>query len=157
MYGRSLVYTGPNHCYDLAYPPIALAELSEKFLPALTMQIHEENHLKKFVSQFIHQWYDQEITVYLTCEQSRMPRMQVKVYEFEPLGGELLGQLQYQTNSATLEQYTLRKRSPALGMLHINHIEEGKCDDYLNDIVDNHLDAFAEICWAEDDNDFSPN
>lgn len=82
--------------------------------------------------------------------------MQVKVYEFQPRGDELLVQLQYQTDPITQARYTLRKRSPALGMVHINHNEEKKYDKYLNDIVDNHLDAFGEICWAEDDNDFSP-
>lgn len=120
------------------------------------MQIHEDGHLTHFVSQYIHQWGNQEITVYLTCEQKTMPRMPVKVYEFSPRGEELLVQLQYQTHPVTQERYTLRKRSPALGMVHINHNEEKKYDKYLNDIVDNHLDAFGDICWAEDDNDFSP-
>ena len=120
------------------------------------MQIHEDSHLTHFVSQFIHRWGNQEINVYLTCEQRTMPRMQVKVYEFSPRGEELLVQLQYQTNPTTQERYTVRKRSPALGMVHINHNEEKKYDKYLNDIVDNHLDAFGDICWAEDDNDFSP-
>ncbi len=39
-------------------------------------------------------------------------------------------------------------------MVHINHNEEKKYDRYINDIVENHLDAFGELCWMEDDNDF---
>ncbi|KAF1971213.1 hypothetical protein BU23DRAFT_196677 [Bimuria novae-zelandiae CBS 107.79] len=146
----------PNADCGLGCSRIKLIELSDYFLPTLVMQIHEDSHLTHFVSQFIHQWGSQEISVYLTCEQRTMPRIQVKVYEFQPRGEELLVQLQYQTNPATQERYTLRKRSPALGMVHINHNEEKKYDKYLNDIVDNHLDAFGDICWAEDDNDFSP-
>ncbi|KAJ4344693.1 uncharacterized protein N0V89_012437 [Didymosphaeria variabile] len=146
----------PNADCGLGCSRIKLIELSEYFLPTVTMQIHEDSHLTHFVSQFIHQWGSQEICVYMTCEQKKMPRMPVKVYEFQPRGEELLVQLQYQTNPVTQERYTLRKRSPALGMVHINHNEEKKYDKYLNDIVDNHLDAFGEICWAEDDNDFSP-
>lgn len=122
----------------------------------LVMQIHEDSHLTHFVSQFIHQWGNQEINLYMTCEQKTMPRMQVKVYEFQPRGEELLVQLQYQTNPQTQERYQLKKRSPALGMVQINYNEEKKYDKYLNDIVDHHLDAFADICWAEDNNDFSP-
>ncbi|OAG00542.1 uncharacterized protein CC84DRAFT_1168635 [Paraphaeosphaeria sporulosa] len=146
----------PNADCGLGCSRIKLIELSEYFLPMLVMQIHEDSHLTHFVTQFIHQWGNQEINVYMTCEQRTMPRMQVKVYEFQPRGEELLVQLQYQTNPQTQERYTIRKRSPALGMVHINHNEEKKYDKYLNDIVDNHLDAFGDICWAEDDNDFSP-
>lgn len=146
----------PNADCGLGCSRIKLIELSEYFLPTLIMQIHEDSHLTHFVSQFIHQWNNQEITIYMTCEQRTMPRMQVKVYEFQPRGEELLVQLQYQTNPDTQERYTLRKRSPALGMVHINHNEEKKYDKYLSDIVDHHLDAFGDICWAEDDNDFSP-
>lgn len=146
----------PNADCGLGCSRIKLIELSEYFLPMLVMQIHEDSNLTHFVSQFIHQWGSQEITVYMTCEQRTMPRMPVKVYEFQPRGEELLVQLQYQTNPQTQERYTVRKRSPALGMVHINHNEEKKYDKYLNDIVDNHLDAFGDICWAEDDNDFSP-
>jgi len=120
------------------------------------MQIHEDTHLTHFVTQHIHSWGNQEITVYLTCEQKRMPRIPVKVYEFAPRGEELLVQMQYQTHPETQERYTLKKRSPPLGMVHINQNEEKKYDKYISDIVDNHLDAFGDICWAEDDNDFAP-
>ncbi|KAF9730478.1 hypothetical protein PMIN01_11347 [Paraphaeosphaeria minitans] len=146
----------PNADCGLGCSRIKLIELSEYFLPMLVMRIHEDSHLKLFVSQFIHQWGKKEINVYMTCEQKTMPRMQVKVYEFQPCGEELLVQLQYQTNPQTQERYALRKRSPALAMVYLNHHDEKKYDKYLNDIVDNHLDAFGDICWAEDDNDFSP-
>lgn len=46
------------------------------------------------------------------------------------------------------------KQSPPLGMVHINYNEEKKYEKYVNDIVDHHLDAFGELCWMEDDNDF---
>lgn len=83
-----------------------------------------------------------------------MPRIPVKVYEFVPKTNELLVQLQYRTDPKTLQRVQVRKQSPALGMVHINHNEEKKYDKYINDIVDHHLDAFGELCWMEDDNDF---
>lgn len=120
------------------------------------MQIHEDTHLTHFVTQFIHQWNNQEITLYMTCSQKKLPRIPVKVYEFLPRGKELLEQIQYQTDKRTQQRIPQKKVSPALGMVHINHNEEKKYDKYINDIVDHHLDAFTEICWADDDNDFAP-
>lgn len=83
-----------------------------------------------------------------------MPRIPVKVYEFLPKGEELLVQIQYRTDPITHKRFSVKKRSPALGMVHINHNEEKKYDQYICDIVDHHLDAFGELCWMEDDNDF---
>lgn len=146
----------PNADCGLGCSRIKLIELAQYFLPSLVMQIHEDTHLTHFVTQFIHQWNNQEITVYMTCSQKKMPRIPVKVYEFAPRGKELLEQIQYQTDKRTQQRVAQKKVSPALGMVHINHNEEKKYDKYINDIVDNHLAAFTEICWADDDNDFAP-
>ncbi|KAF2876241.1 hypothetical protein BDV95DRAFT_219797 [Massariosphaeria phaeospora] len=143
----------PNADCGLGCSRIKLIELSQSFLPTLVTQMHEDAHLTHFVSQHIHQWGNTEISLYITCG-ARMPRMQVKVYEFLPKGTELLYQIQYKTNPATRARYQVRKNSPALGMVHINHNEEKKYDKYINDIVDNHIDAFGRLCWMEDDNDF---
>jgi hypothetical protein len=116
--------------------------------------MHEDSNLTHFVSQYIHQWMNQEIVIYMTCGQESMPRIPVKVYEFIPKGNDLLVQIQYVTDTQTKERYPVRKESPALGMVHINHNEEKKYDKYITEIVDNHLDAFGELCWAEEDNDF---
>lgn len=83
-----------------------------------------------------------------------MPRIPVKVYEFTPNGDELLVQIQYLTDPETQRRVAVTKKSPALGMMYINHNEEKKYDEYISRIVDNHLDDFGELCWAEDDRDF---
>lgn len=131
-----------------------LVELAQYFLPGLVTQMHEDSHLKHFVSQFIHQWGNQEITIFMTCGKRNMPRIPVKVYEFVPRGRELLEQIQYVTNPTTNIREAVKKQSPALGMVHINHNEEKTYDRYITEIVDKHLDAFGELCWMEDDNDF---
>ncbi|KAF2645997.1 hypothetical protein P280DRAFT_532481 [Massarina eburnea CBS 473.64] len=146
----------PNADCGLGCSRIKLIELAHYFLPTIAMQIHEDMNLTRFVSKFIHQWNNQEITLYMTCAQKGMPRVAVKVYEFSPRGKELLEQIQYQTDPKTLQRVATKKESPALGMVHINQNEEKKYDRYVSDIVDHHLDAFAEICWADDNNDFSP-
>jgi hypothetical protein len=144
----------PNADCGLGCSRIKLVELTGSFLPSLVTQMHEDAHLTHFVSQYIQQWHNVEITLYMTCGQTTMPRIPVKVYEFLPKGKELLVQLQYKTDPRTLKRVTVQKSSPALGMVHINHNEEKKYDKYITDIVDNHLDAFGDLCWKEDDNDF---
>jgi hypothetical protein len=144
----------PNADCGLGCTRIKLVDLATYFLPGLVTQMHEDSHLKHFVSQFIHQWGNVEFTVYMTCGQHNMPRIPVKVYEFVPRGNELLEQIQYVTDPRTNKRVAVKKQSPALGMVHINHNEEKTYDRYITEIVDNHLDAFGELCWMEDDNDF---
>lgn len=144
----------PNADCGLGCSRIKLVDLSEYFLPALVTQMHEDSNLTHFVTQYIHQWGNVELEIYMTCGQEGMPRIPVKVYEFLPRGNALLVQIQYNTDPTTHQRVAVEKKSPALGMVHINYNEEKKYDKYITDIVDHHLDAFGELCWREDDNDF---
>ncbi|CBX97109.1 hypothetical protein LEMA_P102400.1 [Plenodomus lingam JN3] len=144
----------PNADRGLGCCRIKLVDLSAYFLPALVTQMHEDSNLTHFVTQYIHQWGNVELEVYMTCGQDGMPRIPVKVYEFSPRGNALLVQIQYNTDPNTHQRVAVEKKSPALGMVHINYNEEKKYDKYITDIVDHHLDAFGELCWKEDDNDF---
>ncbi|EDU45461.1 hypothetical protein PTRG_02938 [Pyrenophora tritici-repentis Pt-1C-BFP] len=144
----------PNADCGLGCNRMKLIDLSPYFLPSLVTQMHEDSNLTHFVTQYIQQWGNVELTVWMTCGQINMPRIPVKVYEFIPRGDALLVQIQYKTDPNTHARIAIQKQSPALGMVHINHNEEKKYDKYISDIVDNHLDAFGELCWMEDDNDF---
>ncbi|KAF2854828.1 hypothetical protein T440DRAFT_387250 [Plenodomus tracheiphilus IPT5] len=144
----------PNADCGLGCCRIKLVDLSAYFLPALVTQMHENSNLTHFVTKHIHQWTNVELEVYMTCGQESMPRIPVKVYEFLPRGNALVVQIQYNTDKATHQRVAVKKSSPALGMVHINYNEEKKYDKYITDIVDYHLDAFGELCWKEDDNDF---
>lgn len=144
----------PNADCGLGCIRIKLVELSPYFLPGLVTQMHEDSYLKHFVTQYVHGWGNVEFTVHMTCGGTKMPRLPVKVYEFVPKGNELLVQIQYVTDPHTNQRVARKKMSPALGMVHINHNEEKIYDKYITDIVDHHLDAFGELCWLEDDNDF---
>ncbi|KAF3052984.1 hypothetical protein E8E11_009650 [Didymella keratinophila] len=124
------------------------------FIPHLVSQMHEDQFLTQYVSQHIHQWNNLELTVMMTCGQDKMPRIPVKVYEFVPKGDALIQQIQYRTDPGSNKRMMYRKQSPPLGMVHINYNEEKKYEKYVSDIADNHLDAFGELCWMEDDNDF---
>lgn len=144
----------PNADCGLGCSRVKLIDLGNAFIPHLLSQMHEDSFLTQFVSQHIHQWNNIELTVMMTCGQDRMPRIPVKVYEFVPKGDTLLCQIQYRTDPGSNKRVMYRKQSPPLGMVHINYNEEKKYEKYVSDIVDNHLDAFGELCWMEDDNDF---
>ncbi|KAF2134334.1 hypothetical protein P153DRAFT_110128 [Dothidotthia symphoricarpi CBS 119687] len=144
----------PNADCGLGCSRIKLIDLSDSFLPILVTQMHENKHLETFVTQHIQQWGNVEMTVMMTCGQHHMPRFPVKVYEFVPRGNALLVQIQYRTDPVTHERIAIEKQSPALGMVLINHSDEKRYERYINEIVEHHLDAFGEICWMEDDNDF---
>ena len=144
----------PNADCGLGCSRVKLVDLSTAFLPHLVTQMHEDSFLTQFVSQHIHQWGNTELTVMMTCGQDKMPRIPVKVYEFVPKGDTLLKQIQYRTDPGSNKRVMYNKQSPPLGMVHINYNEEKKYEKYVSDIVDNHLDAFGELCWMEDDNDF---
>ncbi|ORX97545.1 hypothetical protein BCR34DRAFT_496762 [Clohesyomyces aquaticus] len=144
----------PNSDCGLGCSRVKLVELTQWFIPTLLSQMHEDATLTEFVRSYIHQWTNAEITVYMTCGQDSMPRIPVKVYEFLPKTRALLSTYQYITDPVTHKSKRVEKMSPALGMVHIHPNEEKKYDKYINEIVDHHLDAFADLCWQEDDNDF---
>ncbi|KAI8935748.1 hypothetical protein NX059_007268 [Plenodomus lindquistii] len=144
----------PNADCGLGCCRIKLVDLSEYFLPSLVTQMHEGSHLTYFVTQHIRQWGNTELEVYMTCGQKGMPRIPVKVYEFSPNGDTLTIQTQYITDPKTRQRIAVKKHSPALGMVQIDYNEEKRYDRYITDIVTHHLDAFGELCWKEDDNDF---
>ncbi|KAF2108946.1 hypothetical protein BDV96DRAFT_503498 [Lophiotrema nucula] len=144
----------PNADCGLGCSRIKLVELTQYFLPSLLMSIHENAHLIQFADMHINSWYQQEITIKMTCGQKKMPRFEVKVYEFSPRDRTLMEQIQYNTNKLTLQREPKIVKSPALGMQHINFNDEKRYDKYINDIVDGHLHEFSELCWMEDDNDF---
>lgn len=146
----------PNADCGLGCSRIKLVDLATSFLPHLVTQMHEDSFLTQFVTQHIHQWGNVELTVMMTCGQDKMPRIPVKVYEFVPKGDRLVVQLQYRTDPGSNKRVVWQKQSPPLGMVLINYNEEKKYEKYVSDIVDHHLDAFGELCWMEDDNDFQP-
>jgi hypothetical protein len=131
-----------------------LVDLAQHFLPPLICNMHEKSSLKQFVNSYLHSWGNQEFTLHMTCGGYKMPRIPIKVYEFVPKGNELLVQIQYVTDLRTNKRIAIKKQSPALGIVHINHSEEKTYDKYITNIVENHLDDFGELCWLEDDDDF---
>jgi hypothetical protein len=113
--------------------------------------MHSEQTLMNLVKQHIREWCPEDITVWMTCGQSTMPSIPIRVSEFVPEDEALLMQIQYK------EGTEIRKRSPALGIQQIGLLERSTFSKYVSDIVDHHLDAFNRLCWADEEHDFPPN
>ncbi|CAO2658641.1 Nn.00g063640.m01.CDS01 [Neocucurbitaria sp. VM-36] len=140
-----------NKCgFDLVRS--GLPGLVASFLPTVITSMHGAVELASYVSRFIQQWGNAEITIYMTCGQN-LPRMPIKVYEFVAKDPDSLVQFQYIWDPITRTRTF--KKSPPLGMVYIDHTDEAKYSQYINVIVDSHLEAFGEVCWMEDDHDFA--
>ena len=110
--------------------------------------MHSNKTLTGFVERHIQRWYTEEIIVWMTCGQSTMPSIPIRVSEFVPKDDTLLMQIQYKNGVAT------QKRSPALGSKQIGSLEMSTYSEHISDIVDHHLDAFKRLCWADEEHDF---
>jgi hypothetical protein len=144
----------PNTAYGLSGVNIELADLLPRFLPELLTKMHTESHLKNWVDGHIKAWYNDELTLKVTCGASNMPEISIQVYEFIPKGIELVKQKQYIVPPAENERVAITKESPPLGMKRIKHQDAKKYERYIDDILENHLDNFTELCWMEDTDDF---
>jgi hypothetical protein len=134
--------------YSLGCIRIKLVELMPCFVPRLVTQIYEGSHLKHFVNQNVQEWGDVEYTLYMTCGKNSMPRIPVKVHKFVPKGNKL------PVHTGTNKKVTATKHSLALGIKQPNYEDMEAYDNYVSNIVDNHLANFGKICWMDDDNNF---
>jgi hypothetical protein len=41
-----------------------------------------------------------------------------------------------------------------MGIVHVSYSDEKLHDDYISNIVDNHFEAFINLCWTNNSNSF---
>lgn len=116
-------------------------------------KLYNVGNLIQFVSQYIHKWGNEEITVYMTSG-FNLPRMPVRVYEFAAKTPELLAQIQYTTDPATPRRTCMQRQSPPLGIMYMNNRDESMYDRYIDTIVTENLEAFGKMCWMEQEHQF---
>jgi hypothetical protein len=117
------------------------------FLPPLYTSVFEEAGIVQLVSQTIYQWDYTQRTVYMTCAES-LPWMTIRVNAFLEIRKEHVMGFQYNRTPGVV------KSSPSLAMMRIDYTEEMNYNAYINEIIDNYLEAFEEACFMEDENDF---
>jgi hypothetical protein len=107
-------------------------------LPALNLLM--EQHVKK--------WHRDEGLAYITCG-NEMPKLLVQVYEFLP-GRALQHQLHYLPGQKEAIPVQTKIPSTPIALMRFDKGLFRICKSYINDIVDNHINRFAEICWKDE-------
>jgi hypothetical protein len=113
--------------------------------------MHEPHSLRTFVGEHIGRWSGSGIKLKFNCIWG-LPPLELEVYEFEPRTMELLTKVEYITRNNVGE--FVESNSPPLGMVHIEDEDRQKYDRYLNKLVDNHLEKFADRAFKFEKDDF---
>jgi hypothetical protein len=129
-----------------------LTELKPIFIPDIINKTHEPQTLKAFVAEHIGRWSGSAIKMKFNCIFG-LPPLELEVYEFEPRTMELLTKIEYFMSRSNVREF-VTTNSPPLGMVHIEDADRQKYDKYLNRLVDNHLDKFADRAFKFEKDDF---
>jgi hypothetical protein len=130
-----------------------LTELKQFFIPDVIGRLHTHDALKAWCGEHIHRWSGINIKLKFHVIW-RLPPIECEVYEFEPKTRELLRDFQWFTNPETGRKQRVEKPSPPLAMVQIEHTDRQRYERYLNKIVDNYLEKFADICFDGVQDDF---
>jgi hypothetical protein len=150
--GYQTAYTDPRISLD--FTKDLLVGLRTVSIPPSLHQMHSEPVLVRFASRHIHQWHHRELIATMTCGQDKMPRLTFKVYQFKPNGSTLSNQIQHRENPDSTQWAARRNRSPPLGMKVIIREDMIKYVQYVDEIINNHLNDFGDLCWKEEKNNF---
>jgi hypothetical protein len=129
-----------------------LTELKCVFIPDILNKMHEPHALKAFVGEHIGGWSGTAIKLKFSCIWG-LPPLELEVYEFEPRTSELLTKVEYFMSRNNVREF-VQTNSPPLGMVQIEDLDRQKYDRYLNRIVDNHLEKFADRAFKFEKDDF---
>lgn len=83
-----------------------------------------------------------------------LPAMICEAYEFIPQTHESARQFQYFKDHRTGLSQRREKPSPPLGMMQIEQEDIKRYSKYLDDIVEHHFHAFAQMYCSDDEYDF---
>lgn len=83
-----------------------------------------------------------------------LPAMICEAYEFIPQTHESARQFQYFKDHKTGLSQRREKPSPPLGMMQIEQEDIKRYSKYLDDIVEHHFRAFAQMYCSDDEYDF---
>jgi hypothetical protein len=118
-------------------------------------QNHTDAALVQFGAKHISRWLDHGKAFSLRLEPLwGLPTLHVDVYEFQASTDELLVQRQWYYNQETRKNECREKVSPPLGMVRLQQTDIRKYDQYVQMLVDQHMNRFAQKCYSNNLDDF---
>lgn len=130
-----------------------LTDLKSFFLPDFLVRMGDKQVVSAFVEQHISRWRSTAIRIKLNMIWG-IPPIEFELYEFEPKTNELLRQFQYSLNLQTGTRGWVEKNSPPLAMVSIENEDRDRYEEYLNRVVDKHLDKFVDRCFKYEKDEF---
>lgn len=139
---------------QLACDRTPLWDLLEFFLPSAQLtDLHKPKTLEEFVGKHTTGWTNIRIKLKLIPGRG-LPAMICEAYEFIPQTHESARQFQYFKDHKTGLSQRREKPSPPLGMMQIEQEDIKRYSKYLDDIVEHHFRAFAQMYCSDDEYDF---
>ncbi|KAI4836047.1 hypothetical protein E4T44_07727 [Aureobasidium sp. EXF-8845] len=127
-----------------------LQDLVHQFLPATMNRQHRREEILSFAKKSLGFWRaDAPIQVQLTS--LGLGHFTWDLHEYEPSSQDLLLQKRYKVGiSGTWQR--IEKRSPPLAVKQVNFGHMHKLEDYVDNIIDRHLETFQEqVYYGEAD------
>ncbi|KAL1623587.1 hypothetical protein SLS56_008227 [Neofusicoccum ribis] len=115
--------------------------------------LHKPKTLEEFVGKHTTGWTNIRIKLKLIPGRG-LPAMICEAYEFIPQTHESARQFQYFKDHRTGLSQRREKPSPPLGMMQIEQEDIKRYSKYLDDIVEHHFHAFAQMYCSDDEYDF---
>ncbi|OJD32725.1 fungal zn binuclear cluster domain containing protein [Diplodia corticola] len=138
---------------QLACDRTPLWDLLEFFLPSQLTDLHKPKTLEDFVGKHTTGWTNMRIKLKLIPGRG-LPAMVCEAYEFIPQTNESARQFQYFKDHKTGLSQRREKPSPPLGMMQIEQEDIKRYSKYLDEIVEHHFRAFAQMYCSDDEYDF---
>lgn len=114
---------------------------------------HSTRSLVAFGQQHIGGWSNTPISIQISLIW-HLPTMHLDVYEFEPKTPELLTNRQWFYNDETRKNEYVDKASPPLAMVRVEQMERGQFEEYIEMVVEKHMEPFARIFYRDQLDDF---
>jgi hypothetical protein len=127
-----------------------LQDLVHQFLPATMNRQHRREEILSFAKKSLGFWRaDAPIQVQLTS--LGLSHFTWDLHEYEPSSQDLLLQKRYKVGiSGTWQR--IEKRSPPLAVKQVNFGHMHKLEEYVDNILDRHLETFREqVYYGEED------
>ncbi|KAH7061857.1 hypothetical protein BKA63DRAFT_527750 [Paraphoma chrysanthemicola] len=128
----------------LAFSASKLHLIPQRFISTIITDLYQEKAVYEFGKQHIEGWYNGKVMASFKCG-PKMPTFSVKLSQFKPKGVTLQHHLLHMTSGPRKQlSVDLAMEQTDLQLLDL-------CNAYIKNIVGVHMDNFADLYWADED------